>query len=223
MRDDLRMPAAARNRFLPPDGPPDLTACVDRIGWAELAIRELNELARQYALLDGAKTPEAAAMRLSASIGSSNAVHQLRSALDNLVWQLVLLNKNTPRRINAFYIRDVDTPLVQTKLDEGFRGVHPDHVTELKRCQPYEWASHTASQQHPLSKLEDLWSADKHNVFLMVSPNATTFVMPGVPDTPTEALVYHDGSVAVPTLREALAAVALIVEGFLPAINGDSV
>jgi hypothetical protein len=87
-------------------------------------------------------------------------LQNMRSSLDYLVWQLVIANKKTPGRCNAF-------PICQTA--EGWekslhehdrlRGVHSDAVAEIKALQP---CFTNSPNPLPLTVLETLTNHNKH-------------------------------------------------------------
>jgi hypothetical protein len=62
-------------------------------------------------------------------------LHNLRSALDNLIWQLVLLNGRTPGRHNQFPI--CIEPPKPGALGGVLRGVYADHRVLIEDLQPY--------------------------------------------------------------------------------------
>lgn len=101
-----------------------------------------------------------------------DAIHNIRSALDQLVWQLVLLNGKMPSRANQFPI--CDTP--EDYLGNGgkrkgkrryyLEGVLGDHKKLIDRHQPYRDRPAGASPDaiHPLSAVRELSNTDKHQV-----------------------------------------------------------
>ena len=110
-----------------------------------------------------------AALRIGVMIGE--IVHDLRSALDNLVWQLVILNGQvSPDRGHSF-------PLWSKEPSEAFAdlsrrpssdsrqperrgplfGVSDEATAIIKACQPY-----TRPDLVGLARLDALWNMDKH-------------------------------------------------------------
>jgi hypothetical protein len=104
-------------------------------------------------------------------------VHNARSALDNLVWQLVILNGKEPEKWNSFPIFD-DKPkkgfarVVRGTSDKPgcLAGVHKDAVTIIESAQPYH-----GGLANGLTALDALWNMDKHR-FLM--PTFITIIDP---------------------------------------------
>jgi hypothetical protein len=92
-------------------------------------------------------------------------VHQLRSALDHLVWQLAEANHHTPGEHNAFPVRLDPFPkgFKKTVSTQQLDGVPAAAIRLIERVQPYH-APNPA--EHWLAVLTDLWNADKHRVLL---------------------------------------------------------
>lgn len=102
-------------------------------------------------------------------------VHNLRSALDQLVWQLVKLNGRTPGKWNYF-------PIIGKRPQAGFAGiargqgkrrgplwgVSDEALACIERLQPYH-----GGNGRLLGVLERLWNADKHR-FLVPTLTAIT-------------------------------------------------
>lgn len=93
-----------------------------------------------------------------------DVVHNLRSALDHLAWQLVVVNGREPTRHTAF-------PICRSRAEYAKRsplmldGMHPIATTKIERLQPYnaEQAGTTVGN-HALSVLKGLDNRDKHRV-----------------------------------------------------------
>ena len=101
---------------------------------------------------------------LSPMIG--DVLYNFRSALDHLVWQLVLANGETPGRNNAFLICD-DPKRFEKAAPDRLRGVAQNAVDLIKSFQP----CHT---QHlyfgpSLLRLENLGNVDKHRHFNLLT------------------------------------------------------
>lgn len=129
----------------------------------------------QLILLRSLRRPPAdPPMRLSIIAG--DVLHNLRSALDHLVWQLVILDGGAPGRVNQFPI--FDTP-------EGFKqrghrylaGVTPDHRNRIEAYQPYKGRDGFLL----LRALATLNDVDKHQVvhaarqYGLTGPGTITF------------------------------------------------
>ena len=91
--------------------------------------------------------------------------HNLRSALDQLIWQLALLQTSTPYVKTAFPIFDAFT-----KYRDNGRRVIQDltrrQATLVKWLQPYRRGDE--AEGHPLWLLQDVNNTDKHRVIQTV-------------------------------------------------------
>jgi hypothetical protein len=100
-----------------------------------------------------------------------DAIHNLRSALDHLVWQLVLAAGNEPDRNTAFPIQE-SAPADETKPSGKVKGVEPAAVRLIDSLKPYQGGS------------DDLWAIhhldiiDKHRL-LLVAATAMSGIFPG--------------------------------------------
>jgi len=189
----------------------DFTTCTARLAWCELAVRDLNELSRQHALTvgDASISPEGdTSLLMGGAILASNAVHQLRSTLDNLVRLLVVWNGETPSRVNAFPIVEVDNANGRKTFKRRLANVNSAHVAIIDRCQPYH-----DPNGHPLLLLETLWNTDKHHVLGLIGAEEAVLPFAGV-EVQSFRWTYSDGTWVIPGLRRALAYVMQIVEGF---------
>jgi hypothetical protein len=99
-------------------------------------------------------------------------VHNLRSALDHLVWQLVILNGKKPRRQNQFPIIgtkneywEVPANRSESVRDRMLAGVSEDHRAFIDMVQPFN-AGDDAPQNSrtSLALLSWISNADKHRV-----------------------------------------------------------
>lgn len=107
--------------------------------------------------------------RWSAIVG--DAVHNLRSVLDHLAWQLGLLNlehRGKPSEKTAFVIANGPKKF-EKEAKTRLASLHPDHVHHLESLQPYHgsqvydvWSVSTYLK--PLAWLRDLSNIDKHKV-----------------------------------------------------------
>ena len=98
--------------------------------------------------------------------------HDLRSALDNLVWQLVKVNGEEPGNHNQFPIyTDPPGPARlkalrgipgATRIDDMLFGVAPEYATVIKELQPYLGTHMHAQHRTALGALAELSNIDKH-------------------------------------------------------------
>lgn len=94
-------------------------------------------------------------------------VHNLRSALDHLVWQFVHLNgKSVPRhRRIEVYFPVIDTGLGDFWERPPLRWLTVEQVTFIEGFQPYR----SRDAPNPLRDLQTFWNADKHRVINAVA------------------------------------------------------
>ena len=90
-------------------------------------------------------------------------VHNVRSALDHLVWQLVLANGAVPGKHNEFPIALTEGYFDQRAIageKAMLAGVTKDAKRFIRGQQPYKRGDDAPS--HPLAILQELWNTDKH-------------------------------------------------------------
>lgn len=154
-------------------------------GWERIGdhIRTIDPIVSEFLLRIRPTGNEPPIYDWGARIGE--IIHDLRSALDHLVWQLTLANGHTPpafplprgscwRRV-SFPITDADTDFGQVVRNRIVRsgagvgclwGVRPELLTEFKRLQP--WFRRKHSDRADLWKLQELWNIDKHRTVIAV-------------------------------------------------------
>jgi len=93
------------------------------------------------------------------SVLLSEVVHHLRAALDNLVWQLVILNNAEPFCRNQFPVYTKSAP-ASGRLDTMLRGVRCDHRARIEGMQPYLGGDDPI--RRALATLVAASNADKH-------------------------------------------------------------
>jgi hypothetical protein len=107
---------------------------------------------------------------LDAGLHVSLFAHLLRSSLDNMLWQLILLRGGHPRTTfgrKGSGLRPTQFPIYEkeadfrTKAKAETRGVHPPDFTFIKDSQPYQVGEKLAPW-HPLALLGHLNNVDKH-------------------------------------------------------------
>ena len=113
-----------------------------------------------------------------------DALHNLRSALDYLAWQLVLANGRTPTEHTQFPIYDNRlTKKGKPRSVDVDGGIDGQALTLIERLQPYHRVNDPA--RHPLSILRHLSNVDKHRTLHMTK---------GATDALTCALSFEDGT-----------------------------
>jgi len=110
-------------------------------------------------------------IRLGVVLG--DVIHNARSALDHLVWQLVIANGKTPTRSNAWPI--VTNPNEwKSSAAKRLKGVHTRQIKLIDQGQPYK-AGRSARNTFP-GMLQSLSNTDKHQI---VHPTFALMVDPG--------------------------------------------
>src|SRR3990172_1324265 len=99
-----------------------------------------------------------------------DAVNNLRSALDNLIWQLTVLEKgpapDDPLPFGSEW-RDVRFPIIIRPASwakaarKNLWGVRPSLRADIEALQPFVTGKN-APEREPLAVLEELWNIDKH-------------------------------------------------------------
>ena len=90
----------------------------------------------------------------------------VRSALDHLVWQLVLANGGTPTKANSFPISD-DRSAFRRLAGKRLAGIAPNASALIETLQPYQ------AGNEPLGVLAELHNVDKHQTFNLVTAVAS--------------------------------------------------
>lgn len=96
----------------------------------------------------------------SAIVG--DAVHNMRAALDLVVWQLVEANGNLPSRDTCFPIASGPGAQFEQALCRSLLGADDQAVKLVRRLKPYAGGNHTLSRLHALDIV------DKHRLVLVV-------------------------------------------------------
>jgi hypothetical protein len=93
-----------------------------------------------------------------------DAVNNLRSALDHLMWNLVLLNNGGPARGTQFPI-SINGNSYDGDTGQLTAGASVAHIAKIKSLQPYHRVG--TEQTHPLFWVNELARFDKHRVLLL--------------------------------------------------------
>jgi hypothetical protein len=91
-------------------------------------------------------------------------VNCLRSALDQLTWQLALLTTKKPSSEIQFPIIEKDSPDAQARIARITFGIPDEAITVMKSLQPYKGGN--AYRSNPLWILNKLWNIDKHRAII---------------------------------------------------------
>jgi hypothetical protein len=105
-----------------------------------------------------------------------DAIHDLRGALDHLMWQLAIAHLG--RRPTSAEVRNIQFPVIKRLKDfpghPFLRHIRQADIERLKPFQPYKRLNR--GQLHPLPKLVALSNTDKHRRLhlLVVAPHQAT-------------------------------------------------
>lgn len=112
----------------------------------------------------------------------SDAAHNLRGALDYLVYELAIKDSGSVQNGTQFPIEDVRSGISPTTGNKfGFdavaprylKGLSPDHVAAIEKMQPYNgW--------NWLKSLRDISNPDKHRKLMVIERSDTILVWPGL-------------------------------------------
>lgn len=125
------------------------------------ATREENAQVPDY-ILYAFRLEKPAPRRLGLIVG--DVVHNLRSALDQLAWQLARCTTETPFHRTAFPIFKERTAATRKLFHQMLRDVPPKAREIIEEMQPYHRGD--TAEIDPLWILDKLWNIDKHRVIL---------------------------------------------------------
>jgi hypothetical protein len=99
------------------------------------------------------------------SVLIGEVVYQLRSALDHLVWQLVIANEQTPSDKNEFPIFWKVPTSADNKaaFNRKIKGISSDALALVEALQPYH---RPAPKEDPLWVIHELNNIDKHRLLI---------------------------------------------------------
>jgi hypothetical protein len=153
----------------------------------------------------------------------SEFVHHLRAALDNLIWQLVLLNEAEPWDRNQFPVYTKRAPGPR-RMDDMLRGVSAEHRAVIEDLQPYKLPG--SPIKRALARLVELSNIDKHRSLHPTLTWSREAPMPTVSVTPPSAKLnlevhhrqgpLHDGADVYWYRLKTSEKAQVHVEGFLP-------
>lgn len=118
------------------------------------------------------------------SLIAGDCLHNLRCALDHIVWQLVIANRNQPSRSNQFPVCETPQDFADNLKRRRLAGVYPNAVTAIEQLQPYN------TRTDRLLVLSELNNVDKHRALvvtaLIVTRQAITLTDPQTGETVTQ-------------------------------------
>src|SRR6266545_1165396 len=138
-----------------------LEACLEKCSM--ISQRHIDAGNHQFRFTVGFPKPDLA---LSVIIGE--CLHNLRSALDHIVWQLVLANNQTPVKENMFPVCDTPAGFARHVQKNRLRGVSVQAQAVIEGLQPYQGGQLNA-HLHPLWVLNQLTNIDKHRTLALTT------------------------------------------------------
>ena len=126
-------------------------------------VREVREDIDKQVWVYRGETPNAP---ISWSVIFGEILYNLRSALDHLVWQLVLANGQTPGRHNAFPITNDAQGWEKTK-DNLLNGVSSRHKSMIGYLQPYTGGINLPFDVSKFKLLDNLSNIEKHRYLIV--------------------------------------------------------
>jgi len=149
-----------------------LTGINQKIGRAREHLAAVGELLQSY---DGGSeiaaevdangmlwlTAKLAPVPDSLPILIGDCVHNLRAALDHLVWQLAIANNKTPNASNMFPICNTPQGFQAQLAKDRLQGVYPNARSAIEALQPYSTGSET------LQVISFLDNVDKHRTLVV--------------------------------------------------------
>lgn len=91
-----------------------------------------------------------------------DCVHNLRSCLDHIIWQVTLLDDGTPNEQTQFPIASKSESQFEGMANRRIPGLSAEHRALVKRTQPYHAGDRAPA--HPLAVLAALSNVDKHRI-----------------------------------------------------------
>ncbi|MCC7421032.1 MAG: hypothetical protein IT428_12185 [Planctomycetaceae bacterium] len=119
---------------------------------------------------------------LELSLIAGDAIHNLRSALDHLVWRLIEANGNVPSRQTAFPVSET-----RAKYEAGspakVQGMNPSAVDLINAIKPYKGGSDEIWALHELNNF------DKHRLLLVVGYSNSAAALTLSTGSPTSGMI----------------------------------
>lgn len=134
--------------------------------WAELTVDHTGRHLESILRVDA--TPPLT----ERSLLLGDAVHNMRSALDALAWELCHLGGNKPANPNQVYFPAAFTESKWREAAENLKSMPPEFLERIRRKQPY-LADPPANAQ--LAVLAEMSNRDKHRGMISASASASTF------------------------------------------------
>jgi hypothetical protein len=113
-----------------------------------------------WAWIEGFQIRQPPPLRFGVILG--DCVHNLRSSLDHVIWQVTLLDGGTPDDSTQFPVASKSEAQFEAMANLRIPGLSKEHRALVKRVQPYHRGD--AADAHPLAVLADLSNTDKHQI-----------------------------------------------------------
>lgn len=126
-------------------------------------VREVREEVDKQVWVYRGKVPNAP---IGWSVTFGEILYNLRSALDHLVWQLVLANGQTPGRHNAFPITN-DAQGWEKIKNNLLNGVNSRHKSMIGQLQPFAGGNTLPFDVSKLKLLDNLSNIEKHRYLIV--------------------------------------------------------
>lgn len=91
-----------------------------------------------------------------------DCLHNLRSSLDHVIWQVTLLDGETPNDSTQYPIASKSEAQFESMADRRIPGLSDRHRAMVKSTQPYHRGNEASA--HPLAMLATLSNMDKHQI-----------------------------------------------------------
>ena len=136
-------------------------------------VREIGHNVDEQVWVYRGKTPIVPPVWL---VNLGEILYNLRSALDHLVWQLVLANGEEPGRYSAFPITPDSAGWEKEHTRTPLKGISPRHEKMIEHLQPYTGGISLNFDVSMLKVLKELHDIEKHR-HPIVAPVANTEVL----------------------------------------------
>jgi hypothetical protein len=112
-----------------------------------------------------------------------DVVHNLRSALDHLAWQLVLANGAEPTARTQFPIYSTEQSYRAERAQQLLAGMSDEDKTAIESFQPFRQEA-AENRPHELAVLQELSNVDKHRVVhaTLIQTAGSSFTVYGLDD-----------------------------------------
>lgn len=103
---------------------------------------------------------------------AGDCLQNIRSSLDYLVWELVLVAGLQPTDRHAFPISQSVGAYNEQLKRERLKGIVPEAIEEVRKLQPMLLIEESARRSHPLALLDLLTNINKHRRILLTGMGA---------------------------------------------------